>query len=143
MPVPQQYTQASRDFDRFMIAVRDALGHDTTHQAYYSVVAVFLVFRRRVTVFQALRFADALPAVLRAIFVSDWDPHEPRLAFMSRAELTREAQAFRREHSFTPDDAINVVARVLRDHTDPIQLDLALNDLTPEAKEYWNVDSGS
>ena len=143
MPVPQEYTQASRDFDRFMIAVRDALGHATTHQAYHSVLAVLLVFRRRVSVQHALRFADALPAVPRAIFVSDWDPSEPRLPFGDRSDLTREAQDFRREHSFTPDDAIIVVARVLREHTDPVRFDLALSDLPSEAKAFWSVDSGS
>ncbi|MCJ2033840.1 DUF2267 domain-containing protein [Methylobacterium sp. J-068] len=126
-----------------MIAVRDALGHATTHQAYYSVLAVLFVFRRRVSVHHAIRFADALPAVLRAMFVSEWDTRGPVLAFASRAELTREAQAFRREHSFTPDDAIDVVARTLREHTDPVRFDLALNGLPPDAREFWGVRSGS
>jgi uncharacterized protein (DUF2267 family) len=139
MPVPQEYTQASRDFDRFMIAVRDALGHATTHQAYYSVLAVLLVFRRRVSVHHAIRFADALPTVLRAMFVSDWDTREPVLGMATRAELTREAQDFRREHSFTPDDAIDVVAHVLRQHTDPIRFDLALRELPSHAREFWSV----
>ena len=74
MPMPQQYWHASRDFERFMAEARDALGHTSHHQTYTTVDAVLRVFRRRLSADDALRFAGALPPVLRAIFVADWEP---------------------------------------------------------------------
>jgi uncharacterized protein (DUF2267 family) len=41
---------------------------------YTMTQGVFQVFRRRLNVTEALRFADTLPPVLRAIFVADWNP---------------------------------------------------------------------
>ncbi len=137
MPVPREYTQASADFERFMIAARDALGHATTHQTYYSVLAVFRVFRRRITVREGLRFADALPPVLRAIFVSDWDVEEALRPFGTMAEMTKEAQEFRREHSFTPEDVVEVIAQVLQDHVDRLAFERALKSLPLSAKAFW------
>jgi len=43
MTVPIDYKQASVDFDRFMLDLRDALGLQTTHQAW----GVLLAFSTR------------------------------------------------------------------------------------------------
>ncbi len=137
MTVPQQYTQATQQFERFLLDARDTLGHHSTHVTYTTVQAVLVTFRRRLRVRDALLFADALPAVLRAIFVSDWDADASPLPFGTRAEQTAEAQAFRRDHSFVPDDAIAVVATVLRRHVDAALLDRILVSLPLGAREYW------
>jgi uncharacterized protein (DUF2267 family) len=144
MTIPQEYTQASRQFELFMIEARDALGHATTNQTYTTVQAVFFVFRRRLSVRDALAFAATLPAVLRAIFVSDWDVEAPCQTFPDRAALIREAQDFRRDHSFVPDDAIEVVARVLRRHVEVSRFDRMVQALPPAARGYWATEpSGS
>ncbi len=73
MPMPMEYRQASVDFDRFMEDLKEVSMLSTSHQAYTMLQAVFQVFRRRLSIQQSLDFANTLPPVLRAIFVSDWD----------------------------------------------------------------------
>ncbi|ACL55422.1 DUF2267 domain-containing protein [Methylobacterium nodulans] len=137
MTVPQEYVQASRDFERFLLAARDALGHATTHRTYATIYSVLLVFRRHVSVRDGLRFATVLPPVLRAIFVSDWDPAEPVRDFADRETLTAEMLSVRGNHNVSPADAIAVVARVLRDHVDQEAYDRVLATLPEPARDYW------
>ena len=73
MPMPQQYQRAGEAFDASLRNARDELGHATRNQTYTTVEGVLLAFRRRVTVEAGLRFAAALPAVLRAMFVAGWN----------------------------------------------------------------------
>jgi uncharacterized protein (DUF2267 family) len=139
MPMPQEYFNASRDFDAFMADAKSALGHHSHHQAYTTLEAVLTVFRRRLTVAEGLRFAGALPPVLRAIFVKDWEPAEPPAGFASRAELEEEVRDFRRDHNFAPDGAIGIVAEVLRRHLDAREFERVLQSLPAEARDYWAV----
>lgn len=137
MPMPMEYRQASRDFDAFMTDLRDISMLQTTHQAYTMLQGVFQVFRRRLTVRQALCFADALPPVLRAIFVSDWDVDEPLRPFLSREEMSREARDLRPDHNFSTETAIADVAAALRRHIDGSAFDCALEQLPPAARAFW------
>lgn len=137
MPMPMEYRQASRDFDAFMEDLRDTSMLTTTHQAYTMLQGVLQVFRRRLTVQQALRFADVLPPVLRAIFVSDWNVEEPIRAFASREEMSREARELRPDHNFSTETAIADVASALRRHVDPEAFERALAGLPPAARDFW------
>lgn len=139
MPIPSDYQRASIDFERFMVDARDRAGLATTNMAWNMVVGVLHTFRRRLSVAEALRFADVLPPVLRAIFVSDWQPDEAPLPFADRATLTREVRALRAAHNFAPDDAIRAVARALRRQVDEAALERVLATLPPGAREYWAV----
>jgi len=133
MPMPMEYRQASREFDRFMEDLRDTSMLATTHQAY----TMLQVFRRRLTVQQALRFADVLPPVLRAIFVSDWNVDEPLRTFASAAELNREARELRPDHNFSTETAIADVASALRRHVDAAAFERMLGQLPPAARSFW------
>lgn len=138
MPMPYTYRHASAEFSAFLRDAREELGLESDNMAYTATDAVFRVFRARLTVEEALAFADILPAVLRAIFVADWRPAAP-LPFADRASLTREAQAVRPHHNLTPDHAIAALARVLRRHVLAIDLDRVLARLPPGAAEFWSV----
>lgn len=138
MPMPYTYRHASAEFAAFLRDAREALELETDNMAYTATDAVFRVFRARLTVEEALAFADILPAVLRAIFVAEWRPAAP-LPFADRASLTREAQAVRPHHNLTPDHAIAALARVLRRHVLAIDLDRVLARLPPGAAEFWAV----
>lgn len=61
--------------------------------AYNMVQGVLPVFRRRLSAKDAALFANVLPAVIHAIFVTDWNTDEPRRAFEGRAPMTKEVQA--------------------------------------------------
>lgn len=139
MPIPSEYQRASLDFERFMVDARDAAGLVTTNMAWNMVVGVLHTFRRRLSVAEALRFADVLPPVLRAIFVSDWQPDAASLPFDDRAALTREVRSLRPAHNFSPDDAIHAVAQALRRQVDEAAMERVLATLPPGAREYWAV----
>jgi len=137
MTVPFQYAHASEQFDRFLEAARVALDHETSHQAYQTVEGLLRVFRRRLSVAEGLAFADALPAVLRAIFVADWDIEAPVLPFAGSEALGRELQAYRPHHNLTPPDAIARLAPLVRAATDPVQFDRVLRRLPAGARDFW------
>ncbi|MGY2050147.1 DUF2267 domain-containing protein [Methylobacterium sp. JK268] len=140
MTVPREYLDASRDFERFLIAARDALGCGTTHRSYAIVRAVLLVFRSHLALRDALLFAAVLPPVLRAIFVSDWDPDAAVPPFGDRKSLAREVGDVRTDHNVAPDDAIATVGKLLADHVGRDGLDRVLAALPPPARAYWAVE---
>lgn len=138
MPMPQEYFAASRDFEAFMADAKTALGHGSHHQTYTTVQAVLTVFRRRLSVGDALRFAGVLPPVLRAIFVSDWDVADAQKPFGPRGAMEAEVRAFREHHNFAPTDAISTVAGVMRKHVDTRDFERVLSTLPDEAQAYWD-----
>lgn len=139
MTVPMELQQASKDFEKFLIDARDSSGLTTRNQTYTMVQGVLQTFRRRLDVREAILFAGVLPPVLRAIFVADWDIDEPKQPFADRAAMTREVQALRRDHNFSPDTAIRDVAGALRRNIDQAALDRILALLPNGASEFWNA----
>lgn len=140
MPVPFEFKRASMAFEQFMLDARDISGLATTHQTYTMVQGVFQAFRRRLDTKQAIRFANVLPPVLRALFIADWDLDEPRRPFADRATMTREVQALRPDHNFAPDSSIGSVATALRRNIDQVALDRILATLPPGARDFWKGD---
>jgi uncharacterized protein (DUF2267 family) len=139
MPMPFALETASEDFERFLADAMESSGLTTRNQAYTMTQGVLQVFRRRLAVRDAARFANVLPPVVRAIFVSDWDTDEPIRPFEAREAMTREAQSLRRDHNFAPDTAIRDVAFALRRAVDEAALDRALATLPAGAAEFWKV----
>jgi uncharacterized protein (DUF2267 family) len=114
MTVPMEYQHASEVFERFLVVLRDRAGLTTRHQTYTIAQAVLYALRQRMSVREGLRFADALPAILRAIFVSDWDIDEPLRPFDTLHALQDDVLAFRRDHSLATRDSVADVADALR-----------------------------
>ncbi|MCZ8044674.1 MAG: DUF2267 domain-containing protein [Beijerinckiaceae bacterium] len=139
MPVPMEYRLASQNFDRFLAEVAEATGLATRNQAYTTTQAVLQAFRRRLDTAQAIAFAQVLPAMLRALFVMDWDPQEPRVTGWDRAAMTEEVKQLRIDHNFSPASAIADVARVLRAYVDAAAFARCLATLPPEARAIWAV----
>jgi len=139
MPMPLEYRQASVDFDAFMQDLVATSMLQTSHQAYTMLQAVLQAFRHRLTVPQAIAFANVLPPVLRAIFVSDWDAEAPIKRFVSRDELMKEIRAFRHDHNLSTETAIEDVTSTIRRHVDPEAFERVLNILPPDARHFWFV----
>ncbi|MBK1686546.1 DUF2267 domain-containing protein [Rubrivivax gelatinosus] len=137
MPPPFEYQNPTLQFERFLVAARDHAGLATTNMAWNMVVGVLHTFRDHLTLEQAVDFAQVLPPVVRALFTEDWDPRRSPTPFGSRAELLAEVRAVRREHNFSPDHAIEAVARALREQIDPSAFQRALAALPPPARDYW------
>ena len=137
MPIPMEYQRASEHFTGFLLDARDISLLGSTHQTYTMVQGVLQVFRRRLDLIDAIRFAAQLPPLLRAIFVTDWDVNEPRRLFDDRATMTKEVQALRASHNFAPDTAIRDVAKALRMHVDEAAFDRVLAQLPEGAVQFW------
>ncbi|SMC67368.1 DUF2267 domain-containing protein [Rhizobium sp. RU36D] len=137
MPMPMEYRQASVDFDRFMEDLKEVSMLRTSHQAYTMLQAVLQVFRRRLTVAEAIAFAGVLPPVLRAIFVSDWDVSEEQKQFSSKAEMMAEVRALRHNHNLSTESAIDDVATAVRRNVDPASLERVLSLMPEGARAFW------
>jgi uncharacterized protein (DUF2267 family) len=135
--IPGPYELASEDFNAFLRDARDIAGLGSTHQAYTMVQGVLQAFRRRVSVKDALRFADVLPPVVRALFVADWNVEEPRRTFGDRPAMTSEVQSLRGNHNVSPDTSIRDVAQALRRHVDNAAFDRVLAQLPAGAADFW------
>ena len=137
--IPMEFQRASEDFEAFLRDARDISGLSTRNQTYTMAQAVLVTFRCRLSVIDAIRFANILPPVLRALFVTDWDPGEPQREFRDRADLTREVLSLRRDHNFSPETAIWDVATALRRHVDETALDDLLGHMPRGAAQFWAV----
>jgi len=137
MTVPQEYVHASRDFDRFMNDFMQIAMLETHHRSYATLRAVLHVFRDHLSVEDALRFAEILPAVLRAIFVENWHPAAEPPPFPDRATLIQEVKANRRDHNLASETSISEVAAALRRNVGNADLDRVLAALPPGAIAYW------
>ena len=91
------------------------------------------------TVAEAIAFANVLPAVLRAIFVSDWDLDEPKKPFGEREQLMAEVRAFRHDHNLSTETAISDVSATVRRHVDPDAFERVLKTLPQEAQDFWSA----
>lgn len=139
MPMPMNYWSASKDFDRFLMDVRESCMLSSHHQAYHTLRAVLHVFRSHLPIDQALAFADILPPVTRAIYVEEWNPAAPVTPFPDRDRLAWEVQHVRQDHNVAPETAIEDVAGALRRNIDQAQLDRVLEGFSPQARAYWRV----
>ena len=139
--MPNDYQRAGPVFERFLEEARDALDLTTRNQTYTVVEGVFRTFRRRLSVEEGLRFADTLPAVLRALFVEEWDISVPPVAYAERKVLEEEVAGLRRHHNFAPHGSIRAVARALRRFVDEQRFDQVLASLGDEARAFWSVEA--
>ncbi|MBY5353501.1 DUF2267 domain-containing protein [Rhizobium leguminosarum] len=137
MTMPGRYRRASEDFDAYLEDIRADTLIDSRNVVYTMTQGVFQTFRCRLDVADALRFADVLPPVLRAIFVADWNPDEAKRPFEDRDAMTREVQALRGDHNFSPDTVIRDVAMAVRKHVDAAAFDRVLKTLPDGAEEFW------
>jgi len=137
MPVPLEYSRARDDFYRFIVDVREKSGLGSSHQTYTMVQAVLQVFRRRLQIGDAIRFSNALPVGLRALFVDDWNVDEPIRAFEDKECLLEEVRALRPQHNFSPDSAIADVTETIWSHVDKSRFNAILQRLPPDARAFW------
>lgn len=138
MTVPREYVEASERFGRFLEDLRDGAMLSTTNQAYTIAQGVLLAFRRRLDVRGVALFANALPPVLRALFIADWIPGEPTASFDDGEDaVTKDVQALRAQHNFATETSRADVARALRKHVVEADFDRVLAALPPGADRFW------
>lgn len=139
MPVPAEYERASAKFYDLLLDARNDADLWSTHVTYTMLQSVLQVFRRRLTIQQAIDFANLLPIGLRALFVTDWDTTEETQPFKGRDALVEEIRSLREQHNFSVDNAIEVIARAIRKQVDEERFDAFLSRLPEGAVEFWSV----
>ncbi|KGF67256.1 hypothetical protein LL06_23405 [Hoeflea sp. BAL378] len=137
MTVPQDYMLAQQRFDALLVELMERLDLTTRHQVYAVLFAVLRVFRRRLDADQTLVFAGALPAIVSAMFVSDWDPGEEPRPFADPSSYDAEIRDVRRDHTLAQPGAGRIVAASLRSRCDPAAFEAALSRLPERARAFW------
>ena len=138
MTVPMEYRRASADFEAFLAEAAEAAGLATRNQSFTMVEGVLTAFRRRLTAAEGIAFVQVLPPMLRALFVTGWEPEDAPGASWDREALIREVQALREHHNFAPRTAIADVAAVVRRHVDAEAFAHVLGRLPAEARAFWS-----
>ncbi|WP_137128817.1 DUF2267 domain-containing protein [Rhizobium sp. FY34] len=141
MPIPMEYHHATAQFEAFMADLLDISMLATRHQGYTMLQAVLQVFRRRLTLDEAIQFANLLPAVLRAIFVSDWDTKQQVSPFLDREVMMQEVRALRHNHNLSTPSAIEDVTSAIRRHMDEEKLRAFLDRLPEGALAFWGLQA--
>jgi uncharacterized protein (DUF2267 family) len=95
MPVPPEYQRATEALYTFLEDLKKESNLATTHQVYTMTQAVFQAFRRRLNLKDTILFTNVLPAVLKAIFIDDWNLDEPQIPFDSVEKMTMEISSLR------------------------------------------------
>ena len=139
MPVPAEYQRIKDHLYDFLLDVRDIAELGSTHQAYTMSQGVFQVFRRRISLKEAILFSNALNAGIRSLFVADWDVNESQKPFSDKKTMSEEVKNLRADHNFATDNAIQVVAKALWKNSEADKLRLVLSKLPKEAQEFWDM----
>lgn len=142
MPYPQECQIATMTFTDFLGDVKMNADLQTRHMAYTMTQGVFQVFRRRLTLQDAIRFSNMLPARIRAFFVADWEPDEQNKPFTEWRSMLEEVAQLRAQHnfSFMTDDAIRDVAKALRNYVDCELFNRLLNSLPDGVRDFWDTE---
>ena len=140
MPMPWTYRHSSKEWRAILDDLKDRMDLTSDNSAYTAMDGVLQVFRRRLTAQEGLNFASVLPAIPRAVFVTDWQVSDPPLPFSDRATLAQEVKAVRINHNLTPDNAIEATAWSLRRYTNRRDFERILKTLPKGAVEFWHVD---
>ena len=138
MPMPWTYRQSSREWQSFLNDAKAAMNLDSDNATFTAVEGVLQAFRRRLTPQQAIDFAQVLPAVLRALFVAQWQLQDPAPPG-TREDWTAEAMALRPHHNLTPTNCVAATAVALRKSILRADLERVLNALPPFATEFWST----
>ncbi|PWW03980.1 uncharacterized protein (DUF2267 family) [Hoeflea marina] len=129
---------AQQRFDALLVNLMERLDLTTRHQVYAVLFAFLRVFRRRLDADQTLVFAGVLPAIVSAIFISDWMSEEARRPFADVADIDEEIRGVRRDHNLAPRDARRIVAASIRSGCDPESFEAVLAKLPDPARAFWD-----
>lgn len=135
--MPYTYRHASEEWRDYLASLRETTLIASDNVLYTGTEAVLKSFRARLIPSQALAFANLLPTVLRAIFVSGWDINAAPQPWPDRATQRDEMLALRRDHNFCPPDLLEPLLAAIAATTRGPDLDRVLTRIGPEAADFW------
>lgn len=107
--------------------IAEELGDQDRHYAYRALRAVLHTLRDRLTVDVAAKLAAQLPTLIRGVYYEDWDPSRTPVPTRTVETFLDDVAAEGRMAGETEASiAVTAVARVLRAHISPGEIDEVL-----------------
>lgn len=140
MTVPNEYRQASSDFDHLLAEIADKCNLSSRHQAYTVAQAVLICLRRRMSLPEAIIFAQMLPVLARALFIENWNPLETPVADWDPERMTEEILSLRRHHNLADAQSLANVIKALGTAADRQNWSRGLPRLSPALQALLEAD---
>src|SRR5512137_92991 len=141
MTVPRDVLYGSEQFRDWLVALKERALLGSTNQSYAMLRAVLHEVRDRLPLDEALRFADALPPLVRGIMLEAW--HPARAAAVEAGPAARrpeflDAVKVRLEpHQPPPDSIVEDVLAVLALRIPPNILPILTQYMPVELRARW------
>lgn len=111
----------------------------SSNVAYTTAEAVLTSFRSRLDPDQVFCFADALPAVIRALFLQGYRLSDAQ-PWADAKDYQAEALGLRQDHNFAKENAVQAVSFALHRALGGSTLERELDRIGPKARAFWRID---
>lgn len=137
MTIPLDVTNATEQLQAWVLDLQTRAMLGSVNQSFPMLRAVLQEVRDRLSVDDALRIADALPALARGVMLEHWQPQDPvPAAGRSVLEGVRARVA---GHHAPPDSIVDDVLAVLAHRVYPQYLPVLTAHLPAELQPAWRV----
>jgi uncharacterized protein (DUF2267 family) len=138
MTVPQDVSYASEQFREWLLELKQRALLGSTNQGYAMLLAMLQELRDRSSIDDALRFADALPPLVRGIMLDHWHPAGAGTPTTRRLFLGAVKERLE-PHQPPPDSIVDDVLAVLAHRTHSVVLPVLTEHLPPELQAQWRA----
>lgn len=143
MTAPQEITHASRQYEAYADALIARSMLQTHNQVYAMTRAVLHETRDHLTLAQGIRFANGLPAVLRAAMVADWDVDARPRDFPGGDAFLADVIRRLSPHHVPPETIVGDVIETISAHADPFAFKQGLAALPDGLAALWRCQMAS
>jgi uncharacterized protein (DUF2267 family) len=137
MTIPLDVTSATEQMETWVAELQARAMLGSVNQSFPMLRAVLQEVRDRVTVDDALRLADALPALVRGVMLEAWHPQEPNSG--AGRPFLEAVKARLAGHHAPPDSIVEDVLAVLVQHIYPQYLQVLTARLPSELRAAWRT----
>jgi uncharacterized protein (DUF2267 family) len=136
MTQPYEILHASKLFQDWLAALKERAMLQTHNQSQAMFRSVLHCVRRYMTTDEVLTFADALPPLVRGIFIEGWRPAPPAV-LRSPEDLVRDVIADLASHHVPPDSIVSDVLFVLAARSEPWAAKILRAQLPEQLRPLW------
>ena len=137
MTMPQEIELASKQFGDLLGELKQRALLETRNQCYAMMGAVLHEFRDHLSTAQAIAFADGLPPLVCAIFVTAWRPGDEPVAFTSRQAFSDAVVRRLSPHHFPPASLVADVFALLAPRLDSARSAAVIDELPNGLRELF------
>ncbi len=136
MTIPLDVTNATEQLEQWVLELQARAMLGSVNQSFPMLRAVLQEIRDRLPLEDALRLADALPALARGVMLEGWRPGAPNPAGRPFLEAVRARVA---GHHAPPDTIVDDVLAVLAHRVYPQYLAVLTERLPAELRPAWRA----